>query len=150
MRERELERWSPMPHRTWIHDCCDQSNGYHARPYCLRCGHFGAFHSWRRSVPEAMAFYEQQFGLKPIGPHRRLAGRLLWELRIQCAHCDGVGLVGDVVDYAQCQHCEGGGGIWTASDDEIRQAYRRILKEYPDAAGRDGAVPDIWRLSLPR
>lgn len=138
-----------MPRPFWTHDCCTSSPVIKSMPNCPECGRRGTFWAWYPGMYEAMAIYARKYGLKPNGSHRVLADSLFRKLRIQCAHCGGAGIVGNEAGYAQCKHCEGGGGIWTASDDEIRGAYRRILHEHPDAAGPHSAIPDIWRSSPP-
>lgn len=133
----------------WQHLCCSTDRGYWSSRTCRRCGQPGTFARWELRIHSTMAIYQRQFGLKPTGPHRRLADQVLGELRVRCDHCQGSGVTGNEWHCTLCFHCEGGGGIWTASDEEIREAYRRILREYPAAAVSDGGIPDILRPGLP-
>lgn len=138
-----------MPEKFWKHACCGDDGALTSCRTCPRCGKPGTFQGWFRSMHEGMAAYVRTFGLKPVGPHRKLADRLLGSLRSPCARCGGAGIVGDERGYRECRLCEGGGGIWTASDADILAAYKRILLEYPDSAAPGGPIPGIWQPARP-
>ena len=85
---------------------------------------------------ERMAAYQYVYGLKPNGPHRPLADRLLTPLRITCERCEGRGLCSgpDVNRWYLCSVCEGTRGFWSRSPEEIEAVRREVLQAFPDAA----------------
>jgi hypothetical protein len=120
-----------MPERVWSFECCGVRAGAGS---CPTCGGPGEFAGWGLTVPEAMERYRRAFGLEPIGPHLDLAKELFEGLRSECDRCGGTGVEGDVYEWRHCVRCEGGGGVWTASEEVIRAAWRRVLQSYPAAA----------------
>jgi hypothetical protein len=88
---------------------------------------------------EKMAVYQYVYGLKPIGPHRGLADRILTPRREQCPSCHGRGIVtlrnGD--SWALCGPCEGTGGHWACGLEEVEALRRRVLHKFPDSAVAD-------------
>jgi diguanylate cyclase (GGDEF)-like protein len=93
---------------------------------------------------EAMARYQSQYGLKPIGPHRQLADELLDAAKEACSGCRGRGLVdaSDGSTWQICEPCRGFGSFFTKPAEEIQALRRRILATYPDAAA--SAVPNFF------
>lgn len=90
---------------------------------------------------EAMARYQYVYGLKPVGPHRREADRILRALRTRCDSCDGEGLRWhDDSDWRRCPSCEGTGGFWSYSSDIVEAARSEILDRYPEAAAPRGPL----------
>jgi hypothetical protein len=53
-------------------------------PLCSRCGGPGEYDGWHYRMDEAMASYQSLYGLKPIGPHRRMADELFNEVKVKC------------------------------------------------------------------
>jgi hypothetical protein len=81
-----------------------------------------------------MARYQSQYGLKPIGPHRPMADRLLTSLSDKCKMCDGRGLRDRNEGSEVCKTCRGLGAFFTRPALEIHALRQRILSAYPDAA----------------
>jgi hypothetical protein len=135
----------PMPNKMWRHDDgrltgrdCDESGD--------DCVERNVFAGWHLGMHESMARYQYSYGLKPIGPHRRMADELLGALRTRCARCDYRGIL-DIdggVTWSPCPVCEATGGFWTASDEEVAAVRADILKTYPDAA-----APPVRFLGVP-
>jgi hypothetical protein len=72
-----------MPQRMWDHShCCGAFQS--GSPECNDGGTRGRFTGWHLTMHESMARYQYVYGLKPIGPHRRLADELLTPLRVKC------------------------------------------------------------------
>ncbi len=120
-----------MPERVWSYSCCEVTA---CAGSCPTCGGPGEFAGWGPTVKEAIERFRRAYGLEPIGPHLDLAKELFDGLRTECDRCGGTGLEGDVYEWRHCLRCEGGGGIWTASEDAIRTAWRRVVQTYPSAA----------------
>jgi hypothetical protein len=127
-----------MPERVWSYSCCATTA---TSLHCPTCGGPGEFAGWGLTVPEAMERYRRAYGLEPIGSHLDLAKECFEGLRSDCGRCGGTGLEGDVYEWRYCLRCEGGGGVWTASEDAIRAAWRRVLQSYPAAAVDYGESP---------
>jgi hypothetical protein len=84
---------------------------------------------------ELMARYQYVLGLRPIGPHRPLADRLLSSKLRTCHVCDGSGLrPGPEPRWYLCATCEAIGAFWTISPHRVESLRRLVLEEYPDAA----------------
>ncbi len=85
---------------------------------------------------EAMARYQSRYGLKPVGPHRRMADELFESASVECEACQGRGLhdAGASADYEICPTCSGFGWFFARSHEEIQQLRQRILDAFPDAA----------------
>ncbi|MFN2315509.1 MAG: hypothetical protein ABR551_12980 [Gemmatimonadales bacterium] len=101
---------------------------------CSACGGAGQFTRWTLNTHERMARYQYVTGLKPIGPHRTLAGELLNPLRAECPGCAWEGIHDDHDTWRVCASCEGTGGHWTVDDARIRRELRKILRRFPEAA----------------
>jgi tetratricopeptide (TPR) repeat protein len=91
------------------------------------------------TVAEALERFQLSYGLAPTGPHLRNARLLLDGMRSACASCHGAGLVGDVYDWRGCVACEGTGGIWSAPEETIREAYQTLIAGFP-GCGVPGAL----------
>lgn len=101
---------------------------------CSACRGSGHFTRWTLGTHERMARYQYVTGLRPIGPHRRLAGELLNPLRTECLGCAGEGILDDADGWRVCTSCEGTGGHWTVNEARIRRELRKILRWFPEAA----------------
>src|SRR5437879_2893236 len=98
-----------MPYTSWEHSCAGTVVTV-SDAICGRCGKEGQFVGWRFRRLEAMARYQYITGVKPIGPHRKLADQLLYALRAVCSRCGGVGLITiDSARWVGCAACEGTG-----------------------------------------
>jgi diguanylate cyclase (GGDEF)-like protein len=95
---------------------------------------------------EAMARYQSQsrYGLKPIGPHRKMADELLGSLSKKCEPCGGRGLrdTANGHSWQVCEACRGFGSFFTRPAYEIQALRRRIVATYPDAAA--DPVPNFF------
>jgi len=78
-----------MPQKMWKHRCPKGGGGlsWSGSPGCDTCGEPGEYDGWHPGMHEAMARYQSKYGLKPIGPHRKMADELL--------HLDGLGPIND-------------------------------------------------------
>ena len=82
-----------------------------------------------------MSVYQNMYGLKPIGPHRRLADELFADVSVACLTCAGRGLL-DVSGgeaWIQCSDCRGMGFIWKSTSEEVKALRRQVLEDFPDA-----------------
>jgi diguanylate cyclase (GGDEF)-like protein len=93
---------------------------------------------------EAMARYQSKYGLKPIGPHRKMADELLGSLNEKCEPCDGRGLrdTAHGSSWQVCAACRGFGSFFTRPAYEIQALRRRVLAAYPEAAA--DPVPNFF------
>jgi hypothetical protein len=93
-----------------------------------------------------MARYQYVYGLKPIGPHYPLAGKLLTPLRVNCPRCDYAGILNydEGEKCGACPVCEGTGGFWGAPDDVVEALRKSIIDKFPDAV-----APPVRFLGVP-
>ncbi|MEE9230478.1 MAG: hypothetical protein V3U86_07205 [Acidobacteriota bacterium] len=84
---------------------------------------------------ESMACFQYVYGIKPLGPHRKMADPLFGGMRTGCERCSGRGLlnVEGGASWRGCPVCEGTGGHWNRPLDEVDAALVRVLEEFPDA-----------------
>lgn len=125
-----------MPHRMFT-PRCDHAGRADLVSWaeCQTCGALHEFAGWFRSRHESMAAYQYAYGLKPMGPHRALADRLLGPLRSGCRECYGSGIITDDINHwHMCPSCEGTEGHWTCSGEELESLRRRVLEQFPEAA----------------
>lgn len=80
---------------------------------CSVCGQKHEFAGPHLSMHEAMARYQLTSGLKPIGPHRKLADKLPSEKRGRCRDCGGQGVVeaDNGQGWTTCPSCDGAGAL---------------------------------------
>ena len=102
---------------------------------CRECGQEHEFVGPRLTMHERMARYQAVYGLKPIGPHRPMADKLLGGKRADCDECDRQGFVArdDGRGWLTCRACEGTGRTWACSPEEVKATRRTILERFPDA-----------------
>lgn len=134
-----------MPQKMWKHRC--PKGGGLSRsgsPVCRTCGEPGEYDGWHPGMHEAMARYQSKYGLKPIGPHRKMADELLGSLNESCEPCDGRGLrdTANGRSWQVCAACRGFGSFFTRPAYEIQALRRRVLAAYPDAAA--DPVPNFF------
>lgn len=137
-----------MPQQRWKHTC---ANGEGLRgmgsPVCRTCGGSGEYDGWHLGMYEKMARYQGRNGLKPVGPHRKMADELLGPVTRPCGACAGRGLrdTADGSSWRECEACRGFGSVFTRPAEEIAALRRRVLATHPDAAA-DSPLPDsAWR-----
>ncbi|UCF39583.1 MAG: hypothetical protein JSW43_07480, partial [Gemmatimonadota bacterium] len=123
-----------MPQRYWRHTC-QGIEILRKTARCPACGVRAEFDGWRYELEEAMAVYQYVTGLKPLGPHRRMADGCLSGMREPCGNCDGRGLLAvNTTTYALCPACEGTGGLWSRPFEEVEAVLAQVRAFYPDAA----------------
>jgi hypothetical protein len=135
-----------MPHKWYHQDCCGTACTTKVE-FCLQCGERGIPQpGWRISWAEHMGRFVRTFGLKPIGPHVKLIGRVMKENFASCKPCHGVGFV-DHTDPAQdggcmrCKECSGSGYYFVGTLESFRSARDALLEQFPDA--RTGQEPEL-------
>jgi hypothetical protein len=137
-----------MPQQMWKHECAKfKSVVGTGSPVCHYCGARGEYDGWHRGMYESMARYQGWFGLKPVGPHRRMADELLATVTERCGSCDGRGLTDRAGGrgWEECRPCRGFGQVFTRPADEVRALIVRVLASYPEAAP-DAPLPDAgWQ-----
>jgi hypothetical protein len=102
-------------------------------PPCHYCGAASGVAEVSVSMHEAMWFYQQRTGLKPIGEHRPLADRLLSEFTTDCARCGGArGRIEDG-ELVWCEACAGSGSAPGRHSPEMEGARATVLEQFPGA-----------------
>jgi len=100
---------------------------------------------WARphGINARMAHYQFFTGVKPYGPHRRLADTLLHDITRKCPACGGRGL-GRIVDGQRlaCGTCHGMGTTYSIGIDELMTRRQAVLDRFPDA-GVSGWCPGL-------
>lgn len=100
------------------------------------------FSPWARpkGMHGAMAHYQALYGLKPVGPHRNLADKLLSNITETCSTCGGTGLYGTYggLGWRVCPTCHGLGVAYRISLDALQTLRQQVLAQYPDAG------PENW------
>lgn len=125
-----------MPYPMWQHGCCSHGSHTTSKAECSGCGQQGTFDGWRLSMHEAMGQYQYVYRLKPLGPHRSMADRLLPPLRADCTRCGGRGILtlARSGGWRGCPLCEGTGGTWTVPEEQLQAAYAKVLEAFPEVA----------------
>lgn len=125
-----------MPQKFWNYSCCKSGRrAAGGMPTCPSCGQPGQYDGWHYGMYETMSVYQNMYGLKPIGPHRRLADELFADVSVACLTCAGRGLL-DVSGgeaWIQCSDCRGMGFIWKSTSEEVKALRRQVLEDFPDA-----------------
>jgi hypothetical protein len=132
-----------MPQRMWKHNCRDGGTSWFGSPGRCSCGVAYEYDGWFNTRMEAMAWYQRLYGLKPIGPHRPLADKVLSRADRSCRKCSGRGYR-DVLNgesYDVCTSCHGAGRSLVISDEELARLRSIILDKYPEA-GAPSAIAD--------
>ena len=122
-----------MPKSWTIMSCCPGSA--HFTPICPMCKLPSEYIGWTINNNERMACYQYVYGLKPLGPHRPLADRLLANTRARCYDCRGTGITISERPAGRrpCPHCEGTGGFLAIPQGEFDALRQRVLDAFPDA-----------------
>jgi hypothetical protein len=126
-----------MARAVWEHACpvTGRTTQRDERWTCFRCRERARVASVSYSMIERMGRYSRCYGLAPLGPHRRLADRLLGEIRgVKCEPCGGTGdrIVGDE-DVRDCWPCAGT-GIAPECWDAIARVRAEVIEAYPESA----------------
>jgi hypothetical protein len=126
-----------MPHKIWKHQC----NKYEATVWirtevCSYCEKRGAYDGWGYTHIEAMFAYQQRTGLKPIGPHRQLADKLLDPRMKICEQCKGRGLldINQGERWEMCPRCKFAGYVFDGSAEELEALRQQVISAFPDVA----------------
>jgi len=125
-----------MPIQWWKHTCPRSGETtFTNKPSCPHCSEPLEYDGWLLGMHEDMAVYQYVYGLKPIGPHRPMADRLLVPLRLLCKACAGRGLRPSRENerWRLCPVCEGTQGIWRCTPEEVEAVRREVLRAFPDA-----------------
>ena len=126
-----------MPNKMWEHKCEKYHNSKIGLgvEVCPDCGQHGQYVGWHFSVVESMGAYSQRTSLKPIGPHRSLADKLLSPHMKACDHCKGVGVI-DVENgktWKDCPGCHGAQYLFDGTEEELEAIRQEIYNTFPDA-----------------
>jgi hypothetical protein len=132
-----------MPQRMWKHDCRKGGSSRHGSPGRCSCGAPYEYDGWSNGMLESMAWYQKLYGLKPLGPHRPLANKVLSGAVRLCPECSACGYhdVRHGESYRVCTSCHGAGRSLVISDEELARLRSIILDKYPEA-GAPRAVAD--------
>jgi hypothetical protein len=116
---------------------------------CPKCGKAGVFAGWHYERLEAMAIYQNQYGLKPTGPHRKLADRLFGQVAVRCVDCEGRGLLESTKapGFTACRLCRGSGSLLQLDAMEFDAIRSTVLASFP-SAGVDFRIPNVISATL--
>jgi hypothetical protein len=135
-----------MPHRTWKCTCLQGSKWWSSSPVCQHCGATGKPDGWRYGMYEDMAREQNLYGLKPIGPHKRMTHELFRGLLVGCDACGGRGLLDQPPSYSVCDACRGLRSLFTVPPDVVSGIRQQIVEAFPEAAAnpvRDFATAPV-------
>lgn len=153
-----------MPKKDWLLPCCPFGALVASGPECPECPECrlpGVYVGWGITIGEDMARYQNNYGLKPFGPHRAHADLIFAPHQIECSTCDGNSILTKAEDdtWFLCPSCAGAGIVWKIPAEQIESLRREVLDAFPSAeASRlstspigtnllpDQAIPD--RLSI--
>lgn len=119
-----------MAYRYYHHPCGCHSHAGSTEPRCSACGKPGEFVRWGLGVVGGWCNYYRTFGLKAMSPNKKDYAKV-HSLRRTCSACGGSGFQKNPERPIICYECEGAGAFWDASEEEIRDAYRRLLTAHP-------------------
>jgi hypothetical protein len=123
-----------MPYKAW-RPTCSCRNGYSpTETVCPDCGKKTKCEGWRYSMYEAMARQQTVYGLKPIGPHRRMVDELFQGALKGCDRCGGSGLLDrdGGASWEKCGGCGGLGRTLAISPEEFEAIRQKVLEAYPE------------------
>jgi hypothetical protein len=135
-----------MPVRMWQNVCCEDFSS--ARHEACDCEVPIVRSEWGLSMHEEMARYQIYNGLRPVGPHRKLADELLAAVCTPCSRCSETGFLDspDSDAWSLCPDCGGFGSQkdWAAA----RAIHERVGREFPDGVTTLSADPraDLLRM----
>jgi hypothetical protein len=124
-----------MPRKMWQNACCETA--WHGAPSPCSCAasRKDQRSRWSLGMHEAMMRYQLRYGLKPIGPHRKLADALLNAVTERCSRCDGGGLFDarDGATWRLCPHCRGFGVLPLPNAPELKAVRAEVGARFPGA-----------------
>lgn len=138
-----------MPQKFWQNACCEEL--WRGSPRACKCAasRKNQRSRWSLGMHEAMLRYQLHYGLRPIGPHRKLADRLLDAVTETCPGCDGEGLLdsGDRATWTLCSRCRGFGALPFPNAPELKTVRAEVAAKFPGAVVPDAenAGPDSLR-----
>ncbi len=127
-----------MPQKFWKHQCPGRSPYLVGSPRACACGGPMIYDGWHSGKSEAMAWFQKMHGLKPVGPHRPLHGRLVAGTTTSCDACAGRGYfdAANGLTFAVCSQCDGAGYRSTISAEQRAALRAQVIAEFPEAAAR--------------
>jgi len=125
-----------MPIALYEHACfvTKATTKHHERWVCKKCGQQAQFAGWSFGMVGSWGHYSSRYGLRPIGPHRHLANRLLGE-----------------IPTGACEPCAGRGAQHPDRDETTPGRVRPAtgLGELQSPAVRSPVCRSQWRLNRP-
>ena len=125
-----------MPIRYWRHQCPGLGEHLLASAQPCACGRPVVYDGWSNTRDEAMAWFQNLFGLKATGFHASWMWRVLDGAAARCVSCSGRGYF-DEQDHrscAPCPNCHGAGYTLALGADGLAARRGLVLEKYPDAA----------------
>lgn len=123
-----------MPYQRWVNTCPCSTYLRTGDPKCPSCGQQREVAGWSYSMHESMAAYQSLYGLKPVGPHRKLADESFRSMTVSCDACGGEGLLDDPPRWIACGTCRGLCRVFTVPPEVVDGVRSQILEAFPDAA----------------
>jgi hypothetical protein len=123
-----------MPQRMWK-IICGCSSGWVGRPDCDLCRQPNEYVGWSYGMYERMAIYQYRYGVRPIGPHRKLADEMIGPHIRRCEQCNGEGLLTDFATntWEWCHACEATGSTVDCDSETLRRIHEHIEADFPGA-----------------
>ena len=124
-----------MPYPQWAHTCpkAGGTTSHHAPFTCKTCRERAVFSGWLQPMHASMASYQHRHGLKPVGPHRKLADEAYTGVWARCEGCGGSGLQPIETGVFACAACDGVGATLLVPVAELQRRREQVLTAYPDA-----------------
>jgi hypothetical protein len=125
-----------MPQQIWRPSCdCSPGTSGMGTPDCRQCGQPGQYEGWHMGMIETFAASSRRTGLKPMGPHRRLADELFQGQIVTCPTCAGCRVldVDNGKTWQLCPDCRGVGSLFKGTLQEFMGIRSRILAQFPEA-----------------
>jgi hypothetical protein len=135
-----------MPYQRWVNTCSCSTYSRTGDPECPSCGQQREVAGWSYSMYESMAAYQSLYGLKPVGPHRKLTDESFRSMTVSCDACGGEGLLDNPPRWIACATCRGFGSVFTVPPEVVDGVRSQILEAFPDAAAErvDGVFQATW------
>lgn len=122
-----------MPQKMWQNACCEGVWTGAPKPCSCPPSRKDLRSRWSLGMYEAMSRYQQHYGLKPMGPHRKLADALLNEVTSRCDRCDGRGLLDAGDNWRSCPDCRGFGTLPLPGAPELKAIRAEVAAKFPGA-----------------
>ena len=140
-----------MPQHLWKPRCnCWPGLVATGRRTCAECGEPGEYDDWHYTMHENMAASQYRYGMLPIGPHRKLADKLLEAVSRLCEECQGRGLLDDTVTpvWEPCPACDATGSILTCDEATLDSIRQRVETAFPGSLVASPMHPLRLRASI--